>query len=379
MQFLISSLVLSALGQAGCDNEADPGPHGYQYIASQFEYLSEVVEKRLSMDGSLGEFRFSIRFQSKQNGKDYAVTLNPSYEPEPGKADVILMEMTLNNSNQVWMIENGLVKSTKGEFYLGQLASGNLAGFSAADFVVAKPRHLLWHFDGNCLTSLNDGALVAYEKDDFSSFLGQTIKSISPSYAVVNSTIERVNEPPAQPRPDFRSYIKAVSLQNQVVTQESRFSQSMENKVYYYDELQVSTWIKSSDEFNCETGIITEADMSFGLRMEKLGYHAPMAYPMSSEEYFRYGHAFNTSFGRSSTFDEYDTCYYNVDYSRLEEDNFQKVVPKGQGWLTPSGGAFVERAPTREYKDGYGRTMVEESWEYFVDYGDFLLFGLKFK
>ena len=350
--------------QAGCEDGAKPGPNGYQYIGSQFEYVSEVVEQKLSLDGSFDEFRFAIKFQSTTTrGSEYALTINPEYEPVIGVKDVVLLEMQLNNDRQVWLVDNGLIKNLATEHTLGVLENGNIAGFTSG-----PTRNFMWHYDGYCLRSEDDGKLVAFDGDDLlSTKLGKSVKLIDVSVAKINSTIDRLNIPPGQPKATRKSYIQHASIEYQVATLTKQYKPTQfDSYIYYYNERQFSKW--NADD-QCTTVVIFDSDLQFGLENVKIG-SSVKPYPLPPKHYFRYGRDFNTSYERTAPFDEFETCYFDT-YNDLEENQFQKLIPYQNGWLTPSGGVFVERQPTREYKDKFGRTMVEESFEYFIDYGYF--------
>ena len=346
--------------QAGCEDGPNPGPNGYNYVGSQFEYVSEVVEQKLSLDGTFDEYRFVVKFQSLTKASEYALTINPEYEPSSGVKDIVLLELTMNNDKQAWHVDNGLIKNVETGYVLGHLENGNLGGFKASN----PHRELLWNFDGYCIRSLDNGKIIGFSAD-ISHQLGKTVKLIEAQTAVINSTIDRINIPPAQPKAEKKSYIQHVSLEYQIATLNKQYSPILsDNLIYNYKEEQFSKW----DENYCITGQILDCDVLFGLEQLKIG-SSVSPYPLPPKHYFRYGREYNTSYERTEPFDEFETCYFDQ-YNDIEENHFQKLVPNEHGWLTPSGGVFVERSPTRQYKDQFGRTVVEESFEYFIDYGE---------
>ena len=360
MKILLAIIIGWVSGQAGCESEPNPGPNGYQIIGSQFEYLSEVVETQVSMDGSFLEYQFVIKFQSK--GTEYGLTLNPNFEIETGVKDVVLLELSVSNDLQIWKIVDDRITNVGSDYTLGKLESGKLGGFP---FATTEKRPFAWVYDGYCVRSLDDGSLVSLETDYVQPLLGKTIKTTSLSNAVTNSTIDRVSTPPA--KPDFvkRSYIQTVSIEYQIATYSKKFSEnSEENSIYYYDEMQASEWSQDT----CTTKQILDSDLMFGVENLKIGSMSK-PYPRPPKHFFRYGRDYNSSYERTEPFDEFQTCYFDT-YNFFEENNFQQVVPYEHGWLTPSGGVLVELSPTRQYKDQFGRTMVTvETYEHFIDYG----------
>ena len=73
--------------------------------------MSEIVERKLSLDGTFDEYSFVVKFQSLSKASEYALTVNPEYEPSNGVKDVVLLELTMNNGKQAWRVENGLIKN----------------------------------------------------------------------------------------------------------------------------------------------------------------------------------------------------------------------------------------------------------------------------